>query len=153
MNDNFKSAGLFKRLAAIFYDVLMLIAVLIMAGFFAKLIGFIPPMPIENQTKDVTYWLLRIGFNTYVYLICYFYFAYPWVKTGQTLGMRTWKIKVVNLDGTTLSYKTATIRFFVAILSWITLGFGFWRSLFDKEKRTWHDALSQTRLVSVNYAK
>jgi len=152
MTNNFEPAGLLKRLAAIFYDVLMLIAVLIMAGFFAKFVGFIPPMPVENQTKDMMYWLLRIVFDSYVYLICYFYFAYPWVKTGQTLGMRTWKIKVINLDGTTLSYKTATKRFFAAMLSWIMLGFGFWRSIFDREKRTWHDALSQTKLVKINYS-
>lgn len=151
MTDNFEPAGLLKRLAAIFYDVLMLIAVLIMASFIALLFGFLP-IQTENQTKDITYWLLRIGFNSYVYLICYFYFAYPWVKTGQTLGMRTWKIKVVNVDGSNLSYKTATKRFFAAMLSWLTLGFGFWRAMFDQEKRTWHDALSQTKLVKINYS-
>lgn len=146
MNDNFEPAGLFRRFAAIFYDFLMLIAVLIMAGFIALMFGFLP-VQTENPTKDMTYWLVQIGYEIYKFVICYFFFVYPWMRNGQTLGMQAWKIKVVNLDGTNLSYKTASIRFFVAILSWITLGFGFWRAMFDKEKRTWHDVLSQTRLV------
>jgi uncharacterized RDD family membrane protein YckC len=149
MNDNFEPAGLFRRFAAIFYDFLMLIAVLIMAGFLAKIIGFIPPVLTDDQPKDLMFWILKMSFNFYIYVICYFFFVYPWMRNGQTLGMQAWKIKVVNVDGSNLSYKTASIRFFVAILSWLTLGFGFWRAIFDKEKRTWHDALSQTRLIKM----
>jgi uncharacterized RDD family membrane protein YckC len=147
MSDKFEPAGLFRRFAAIFYDFLMLIAVLIMAGFLAKIIGFLPDVLTDNQPRDLTFWALKISFNLYIYTICYFFFVYPWMKNGQTLGMQAWKIKVISIDGSNLSYKTASIRFFAAILSWLTLGFGFWRAMFDKEKRTWHDALSQTRLV------
>lgn len=150
MNDNFEPAGLFYRFAAIFYDFLMLIAVLIMAGFIALMLGFLPPIENANQTKDMAYWSIKIGYEIYKFVICYFFFVYPWMRNGQTLGMQAWKIKVVNVDGSNLSYKTASIRFFVAILSWITLGFGFWRAMFDKQKRTWHDALSQTRLIKIS---
>ncbi len=150
MNNDFKPATLFRRLAAIFYDFLMLIAVLIIAGFIALMLGFLPPIPTENQTKDIAYWTIKIGYQIYNAIICYFFFVYPWMRNGQTLGMQAWKIKVVNLDGSALSYKTASIRFFAAILSWLTFGIGFWRAIFDKEKRTWHDALSQTRLIRIS---
>lgn len=150
MNDNFEPVGLFRRFAAIFYDFLMLIAVLIMAGFLAKIIGFLPPVLIDDQPRDLMFWVLKISFNLYIYLICYFFFVYPWMKNGQTLGMQAWKIKVVNLDGSNLSYKAASIRFFVALLSCLILGFGFWRALFDKQKFTWHDVFSKTRLIKIS---
>ncbi len=38
------------------------------------------------------------------------------------------------------------LRFMVAIASWLCAGLGFFWSLFDKQKRTWHDIYSNTHV-------
>jgi uncharacterized RDD family membrane protein YckC len=86
-------------------------------------------------------------FSAYLTLACYAYFAYSW-RRGRTLGMRSWKIRVVDAaTGHTVSWRQTVVRFVVALLGWLPAGMGYWRSLWDKEHRTWHDAVSATRLV------
>jgi len=75
------------------------------------------------------------------------YFSWFWVKAGQTLGMKTWKTLVVSDTGERISWKQATIRYLVAMVSWGAVGIGFVWSLFDSKKRTWHDMASHSYLV------
>jgi uncharacterized RDD family membrane protein YckC len=77
------------------------------------------------------------------------FYAWFWTHGGQTLGMKTWRVRVETLDGKAISYQQTLIRATVAILSAGLLGLGFLWSLFDKEKRTWHDMVSKSRLVAV----
>ena len=86
-------------------------------------------------------------YNVFLLLISYLYFAWHWVKGGQTLGMRSWHIFVINESIQKPSWKQATLRFFSALLSLLLLGLGFVWSLFDKNKLALHDKLSKTRLI------
>ncbi len=61
--------------------------------------------------------------------------------------MQSWGLQLQTADGRIPSLSAATLRFFAAILSWLPLGLGFLWQLWDKEKLTWHDRLSGTRLV------
>jgi uncharacterized RDD family membrane protein YckC len=94
-----------------------------------------------------------IGYHLYIYAICFFYFAYPWKKTGQTVGMLAWRIQLQSNTSQTCTWSQLLIRFMVALVSWSLLGLGFWRMLFDKEQRTWHDLASRTKLVYLPKSK
>jgi len=43
----------------------------------------------------------------------------------------------------------SVVRFGAAMVSWLLLGIGYWMMLFNSEKETLHDKVSNTRLVSV----
>ena len=133
---------LWRRLCAIFYDTILLVCVI-----------FIAWQPVPLLPEDLNPVLgrgVRLG---YLGAICYLFFAWFWCHGGQTLGMRAWKIKLVNDTAvprsTQVQWKSAWIRFLMAIVSWLGLGAGFLFSLFHPEKLTWHDIVSKTRLVVV----
>lgn len=129
-------AGLIRRLAAILYDSLLLLAVLFIA---TALI-----LPLTGGEA------VRAGhplFMTYIFLVAFFFYAWFWTHGGQTLGMRAWRLRVVRYDGGPISLWQALLRYLVAFVSWGALGLGFLWSLVDREKLTWHDRYSQTKLV------
>ena len=71
------------------------------------------------------------------------------MNSSATLGMKSWKIKIVDEEGKKISYKNAIIRFNVSILSASFLGLGFLISLFRKDRRCLHDIISKTYLVKI----
>jgi uncharacterized RDD family membrane protein YckC len=123
-------------MAAIFYDCLLLIAVLFFGTF--VLMPLIGGNAIESGNLPYKIFLLTIS---------YFYFCWHWVKGGQTLGMRSWHVVVVNESLSNPNWKQATLRFCAAFLSLILFGLGFVWSLVDKNKLALHDILSKTRLI------
>ncbi len=125
-----------RRLASIFYDSLLLTAVLFVAT------AILMPLSGGNAIESG-----NLIYNVFLLLISYLYFAWHWVKGGQTLGMRSWHIFVINESIQKPSWKQATLRFFSALLSLLLLGLGFVWSLFDKNKLALHDKLSKTRLI------
>lgn len=80
-------------------------------------------------------------------LIAYLYFGGFWTHGGQTVGMRAWRFRVADPNGASINWQRATLRFLAAILSWVSFGLGFLWALWDKEGFTWHDRLSNSRLV------
>lgn len=127
-----KSISLLRRLAIIFYECWLLFAVLFLAGFIV--------LPLTQGQATPLY-------SLYLLTVIYLYFAWQWRRGGQTLAMKTWHVRLENLQGGRVSWRQTVVRFFTAILSWACLGLGFWWAIFDREKRTWHDILSETRLV------
>lgn len=115
--------NLLRRLAAIFYDCLLLTAILFVAT--AILVSLIGGNAIEGG---------NIVYNAFLLLISFFYFSWHWVKGGQTLGMRSWHIFVMNESMQVINWKQASLRFLYALLSLLLLGSGFAWSLFDKKK-------------------
>ena len=131
-----KNCTLGKRCLAISYDCLLLFSV-----YFVSTLFIIPFMDGEAINNG------NILYQFYLLLITLLYFCWHWVHGGQTLGMRSWKIKAVNEDMSNLSWYHACLRFFYAILSWLCVGCGFIWILFDKNKLSLHDHLSKTRLI------
>jgi len=82
-------------------------------------------------------------------LVSYIYFAGFWLKGGQTPGMKTWKITLVEMQGGKPNKKQVTVRFFSAILSWAMAGLGFLWMIVDRNHFTLHDHLSGSRLLLV----
>ncbi len=130
-------AGRARRLGAVFYDSLLLAALLMLVSFvYIPLVGRILPPAVSRPF----YQLLLLA-------VSYAYFAGFWVRGGQTLGLRTWKLRLIGRDGGPVTWSRATWRFLAAMFSWLCLGLGFLWVVVDPEKLAWHDRLSNTRLV------
>jgi uncharacterized RDD family membrane protein YckC len=146
----FPAAGLGRRLAAIFYDALLCVALLMVTTFIYKLVwmGVVGEVKLrqlsESGALDGDPLL-----STLLLFALFAFFAKFWTHSGQTLGMQVWGIRVQNADGSGISLWQALLRFVVAIASWLCMGLGFFWSLFDKHKRSWHDMYSETRLVHI----
>jgi uncharacterized RDD family membrane protein YckC len=77
------------------------------------------------------------------------FFGGFWARGGQTVGMRTWRIRVVREDGTALTLPRALARFAAGIVALAPAGLGLWWSVLDPAKRGWHDRWTGTRVVRV----
>jgi uncharacterized RDD family membrane protein YckC len=122
------------------YDAVIVFAVLMMAGAIALY------LPFSNQSagKDLAY-------SLYLLLPWFFYLAWCWRHGGMTLGMRAWKVRLTS-DVASADYQSPTwwqclLRFIGAWLSFLPAAMGYWWMLFDRQKLSWHDRLSQTRLM------
>jgi uncharacterized RDD family membrane protein YckC len=131
--------GLGRRLAAIVYDSLLLVALLLLAVALVVVpLGMVLGLAV-NPTNPL--------YRVYLLTVIAGFFVFFWVRGGQTLGMRVWQIKVVRDDGLPLTPKDALVRFGAAVISWLPLGLGFIWCWFDPAGLAWHDRLSGTRLV------
>lgn len=134
--NNQNPCSFIRRLAAIFYDSLLLCSV-----FFCSTLILIYSIG-EGEIDSG-----NIFYSGFLILLAYFYFCWHWVKGKQTLGMRSWYIYVVNESNTQLNGKQASLRYICSLLSLILFGLGFIWSLFDKNKLALHDRLSKTKLI------
>ena len=136
-------AGLARRLGAIVYDSLLVLALLFLATLpFVAARGGEPVEPRGNFAYQLT-----------LLLVIFAFFTGFWTRSGRTLGMQSWSLRLETPDGRTPSIGRATLRFFAAILSWLALGLGFLWQLWDKERLAWHDRLSGTRLMHYSQKK
>ena len=131
-----QNASLLRRLGAILYDSLLILALMFLAT-----LPFIAIRDVEPvDPGDLPYQLTLLG-------VTWLFFAGFWSFSGRTLGMQAWRLRVEDDSGNAPSLRAATVRFFSAIVSWLPLGLGFLWQLWDKDRLTWHDRLSGTRLV------
>ena len=126
-----------RRLAVILYDSIVLIGLLFLAA--------LPPTLVYGE--GITGPLPTLVMRLYLLVVAFAFFGGFWTHGGQTIGMRAWRVRVVDVAGKTIGWRAALTRFLVAMLSWAAIGAGFWWSLFDREGLTWHDRISGTRLV------
>ncbi len=132
-----ENTGLLRRLAAILYDALLVGALLFLATVpFIAVRGGEPVEVGDNAVYRIVLVLLIYGF-----------FVGFWTRSGRTLGMQSWGLQLETMDGGKPTMATASVRFIAAIVSWIPCGLGFLWQLWDREKLTWHDRISGTRLV------
>ena len=132
-----ENTGLLRRLAAILYDALLVTALLFLATI--PFIAMRGGEPVEVG-DNLVYRLVLVG-------VVYIFFVGFWSRSGRTLGMQSWGLQLQNADDKVPSISQASIRFLAALLSWAPAGLGFLWQLWDKDKLTWHDRLSGTRLV------
>lgn len=146
--DSFATPGLARRLAAMVYDTLLLIAVSILYGFIALGINvLIQGAPAEGQRASWGY-AGPLVFSGWVAVLVFF-FCYFWHNAGQTLGMKTWRMKILNADGGLPSYKQCIIRCCCAPISLLCLGAGYWWMYADAGRQTLHDKISNTRTYMI----
>jgi uncharacterized RDD family membrane protein YckC len=128
-------AGLFRRLMAMLYDLFLLLSVLLFATALALL--------VTRGTLDYHHPLFR----SYLFIICFCFYAWFWMHGGQTLGMRAWRLRVQRLDGQPITLWQALLRFLSAIPSWAVFGLGYLWILVDKNRMALHDRISESVIV------
>jgi uncharacterized RDD family membrane protein YckC len=147
---DFPRAGLIRRFAAILYDALLCIALMIVVTFIYKLVLMgLYGEALLKQMSDAGALDGDPLLSTLLLLSLFGFFAKFWTHNGQTLGMQVWGLRIQNSDGTAISLWQALLRFLVAIGSWLLLGMGFFWALWDKEKRSWHDMYSESQVIQL----
>ena len=142
--------SLFKRLMAILYDSLLMTALLFIIGIMvASLFTFIFNDGNAITAEHPVYRIYQFVILVILFTTAFLFLGWFWTHGGQTLGMRTWKLKLISKDGSNVSWDQAFIRCFTALVSWGAFGLGFLWVLFNKEKKTWHDMASNTILIQL----
>jgi len=135
VEDSSLSPGFFRHIAIIAYDALLLLALLFLATALV--------LPFNNGEAFSS---SQFFFPIYILLVSFIYYGWFWTHGGQTLGMKTWKIKIQTLDKQPVTWALAFKRFILALFSWGVGGLGFLWKFVDKRRFTWHDHLSKTSL-------
>ena len=86
-------------------------------------------------------------FSLYLLFVLFSFYAWFWHRSGQTLGMRVWKIRIISESGGNPGWGACYLRLVCALLSIACFGLGYLWRLF--KPYTWHDKLSGTRIVDV----
>lgn len=128
--------GLARRMAAIAYDTLLVTAVLFVAT--AVLLALTGGEAIRPGSG----W-----YSAYLMAVSFVYFGWFWTHGGQTLGMRSWRLRLVGAGDNGATWRQALLRFVGAGVSWLAFGAGFLCLLVDPQRLTWHDRISATRVV------
>lgn len=146
-----KHAGVGRRLAALFYDFLLILGILLSTIIIVPLIMTLAGSQgsvTEGQTvHEITPLLAPVYFQLYSLLVIAVFNCWFWCKSGQTLGMQSWRLKLVTQQGETVSLRQGLLRLLAASLSLLCLGAGYWWIWLDKEGLSWHDRLSGTRVI------
>lgn len=130
-----ENASLGRRLGAMLYDGLLVLALLFLATLpFVAVRG---GEPVE--AGDPLYRLV-------MFLVAWLFYAIFWSRYGRTLGLQSWRLRIETPEGRKPTFAAASLRFLAAIVSWLPLGLGIWWQLWDRDKLTWHDRWSKTRL-------
>ncbi len=127
---------MWRRLAALCYDLLLLAALALLFTQLVLVVRLGTPVP------PGTWW-----FSLCLLAIIVLFFCGFWVHGGQTLGMRAWRIRVVRDDGGALTWPRAAARFALGLVAAAPAGLGLWWGLFEAGKRGWHDRWTGTRVV------
>ncbi|SMC29815.1 Uncharacterized membrane protein YckC, RDD family [Andreprevotia lacus DSM 23236] len=162
-------AGWWRRFFAWLYEGLLLVPVLLIAQ---ALFQGTYQIAMQAQVTDVAAhaWSRTLNF-VFLSTITFLYFAWCWRRGGQTLAMKTWRIRLVAHDGGPVSWRAAAVRFVAAALCWLPLfplwflarreaqmipyawfSLGlflapfFW-SFADRERQFLHDRLAGTQLL------
>jgi len=139
-NLTLKYVGLVRRLMAIIYDLFLLLALLLVATITAMIL---------NQGTIESGHHFHPIFSIYLLIISFAFYGWFWTHGGQTLGMKTWKMKLQQENGQPVTWPLALIRFITALISWSAAGLGFFWSLLHPQRRTWHDIASKCVLVDL----
>ena len=129
-------ASLLRRIAALFYDALLL------AGLVMVLTLVLVMVRGGDAIPPGSWWfgMVLLGVN-------FLFFGYPWTHGGQTLGARAWRLRVTAMDGGGLDWRQAALRYLAAWLLLLPPGLGLLWARWDRDALCWHDRLSGTRLL------
>jgi uncharacterized RDD family membrane protein YckC len=129
------TAGLPRRLAAMVYEAVLLFAV----AFFAGWVFF-----FASGGRDATSGWVRHELQLFILVVFAGYFLWSWLRGGQTLAMKAWGIRLVDVTPA-----KALLRFVLAVA---LLPVSIAWALFDRDRQFLHDRLAGTRLVLVSAA-
>lgn len=143
--DDVWPAGLGRRLGAMLYDGLLVLAIwIVLASAHLAAVRLVLEVPAEQVGTGL---VQVISLRLLLAISAFAFFAFFWTRGGMTLGMQAWRLRVQTLDGGSITGLQALQRFLVAGISLAAFGLGYLWILVDAEKRSWPDIASGTRVV------
>jgi uncharacterized RDD family membrane protein YckC len=130
-------ASLRRRALALIYEALLLVALLLIGS-----------LPFVMVARDAGWADARPLFQVYLMALTGAYYAWQWKRGGQTLALKTWRLRIVTRDGRPLTWAHALKRFAIALPGTLLLGAGFLWALLDREGLFLHDRLAGTKIVN-----
>jgi uncharacterized RDD family membrane protein YckC len=130
------SASLARRTLALAYEALLLFALL--------LVSALPVVMITHAADRIA---ARPLLQIYLFAVAAAYFIWQWRRGGQTLAMKTWRIRIVTREGAPLALRHALSRFLFAAAGALLVGAGFLWALLDREGLFLHDRLAGTKII------
>ena len=135
-----------RRLAALLYDGFLVAAIWMVLGFILQLIvgtesnqlidGIVQTDPI----LDALLFIIMIASSSSFYI-------WFWIRSGQTLGMIAWRIKVESLNGGLIDFKQGMIRYIAAWPAFFLFGLGYLSIYLDSNRDAAHDKMSCSKVV------
>lgn len=132
-------AGLLRRLGALFYDWLLIVAL------WFVLTALLLPFTGGEALPERGPW--HWAYQALLTLTALGFYLWFWRKGGQTLGMRAWCLRLVDEEGETPTLRAMLRRALWAVPSWGLFGLGVLAMYLDHERRALHDRLSGTRVI------
>ena len=133
-------AGVGRRFGALLYDGIVLIALLAVTTFcFLPLTGgeYVESGgPVLKKIYQFTLLAVWVGF-----------YGLFWTRSGQTLGMLAWRLKLVSETGERVRWRDVLIRLAAGVPSLLLAGLGFFWIWIDRDRLAWHDRISHTRPI------
>lgn len=150
---NFPRATFLRRFGAMVYDTLIAVGILVFAvilGFIAFLIlietGLISNYGYNIASDALLAVPLYKGiWQLYLTVTLASFYAYFWSRGGQTLGMRTWRLKIQHPNGQNISMITAYAR-----VVWSLLGIGNLFILLSSDKLALQDRITHSEVVQLS---
>jgi uncharacterized RDD family membrane protein YckC len=159
-------ASLRRRFASLAYELLLLVALLFVASF--ALLPLVSPGHAGTaQALAVPALPQRVAMFCILFAVVAAYFTWCWSDGRRTLPMKTWRLRLVRVDGTDVPRRTALLRYLAAWTgpalalaaytalarpgmgahaAWL-VGFSWLWAFVDRERQFLHDRLAGTRLV------
>ena len=120
-----------RRLLCLVYEALLLTAVILVAGGLATALAKTAGL---NQPRTLTRMIVVIA--------CAGYYAVQWLRRGQTLPMKTWRISLQSASGGRISLRQTLLRMALATIGYLALGITILWALVDRDRQFLHDRLS-----------
>ncbi len=136
---NLVSCPLWRRLLVILYDSIAALAIMFLVS--AIWVSLNSGQAISVDTNVYPLYLLTLWLAIWLYL------AISWRRAGQTLGMRAWRVHLLNSEGNKISWATSFLRYSFAWIGALAFGLGYVISLFRKDRACLHDLVSSTSLI------
>lgn len=128
--------GLMRRLGGALYETLAIIALWMLASAL-----------VTSLFGNATHGYPRLLLQSVALLTISGYYLWCWTHGGQTLAMKTWRMRVVRADGASLNWAQALKRLLLTVVTLLPAGLGWWWALWDKDRQFLYDRLGGTRLV------
>lgn len=123
------------RIAAAIYDLFPVLALLLTAGAVA--------MGVTQGKLDYHSWWYRL----WLLAVVGGYYVLSWRFGGQTIGMRAWRLRLVDANQNSPGWGVCVLRFFLGVLALAPAGLGLLWCLLDRQRRGWHDLACGTRVL------
>ena len=155
-----RTPGLARRMAAFVYEGVLLFGVLFVAGY------------LWSATTDQRHALQgQSGLQIFVFVVLAIYFVVFWTRSGQTVAMQAWNVRLVTANGAPVGTLRALLRYLASwlwfvpalltarlaglhsafeIFVLVAVGVGAYAllALLHPQRQFLHDALCGTRLVN-----